>query len=411
MLFVLVGLIFLSAIFSGSETALMALNRYRLRHLADRGHEAAKIASKLLERPDRILGVILIGNTFANVLAASIATMLAVKYFGVHGVWWATLVLTFALLLFAEILPKTIAANYPEKISFKAIWLLRLCLRICYPIIWVVSTLVTIILKIFRVHIGARALEPVSMEEMSSLVSATGDRLSKTYRSLLQRVFTMEKATVEDIMVPRQEIIGIDLEQSWDTILEQLRKVERDHIPVYRESIDRLEGVMHLRDFWSAAVDQEMNNVKLLQLVKSPYFIPDSAYLSQQFAEFKRLGRRVGFVVDEYGDIQGMVSVRDIISEVMGGLEGKTGEQNTVWPQADGSCIIDGAITVRDLNRIKNWHLPKSGPKTVSGLVIEFLEAIPSGKICLYLGAHKVEVLSIEDNTLSRLRIWPAKLV
>ena len=168
---------------------------------------------------------------------------------------------------------------------------------------------------------------------------------------------------------------------------------------------------MHLRDFWSRAVEQEMDKKKLLQLVKAPYFIPDSAYISQQFAEFKRQGRRVGFVVDEYGDIQGMVSVRDIISEVMGGLEGKTGEQNSVWAQADGSCIVDGAMAVRDLNRINNWHLPKSGPKTVSGLVIEFLEAIPSGKICLYLGAHKVEVLSIEDNTLSRLRIWPAKLV
>ncbi len=407
MLFVLLGLIVVSALFSGSETALMSLNRYRLRHYAERGNKAAKIAIKMLEHPDRILGVILIGNTLANVAAASIATIIAVKYFGTHSVWWATIILTLVLLVFSELMPKTIAANYPEKISLKVVWVLRFLLQVLYPLVWLISSFVRALLRIVNIKVKSRALESVSIEEIQTLVSASGDRLSKTYRSLLQRVFSMEKATVADIMVPRQDIIGIDLEASLPDVLKQLRQIKRDHAPVYFESIDDLRGVLHLRDFWAASLSGEVTRDDILKLVKAPYFIPETAYISQQFAEFKRVAKRIGFVVDEYGDIQGMVSVRDIISEVMGGLEGEKGEQNTVWPQSDGSCIIDGAMTIRDLNRIQGWELPKSGPKTVSGLVVESLEAIPSGKICLYLGVHKVEVLSVEENTLTRLRVWP----
>lgn len=409
MFVLLLALLVISAVFSGSETAMMSLNRYRLRHLAKRGDRQAARAQKLLARPDRLLGVILIGNTLANILAASVTTILAVNLFGQSAVWLATLVLTLVVLIFAEIMPKTVAANYPEKIGFNLSWFLAMGLKILYPFIWLINAIANTILRIFRIKIGETVLAPVSLEELSTMVESSGQRLNAGYRKMLQRVFAMEQATVEDVMIARQEIVGIDLSESWEKNLKDLHAVERDHVPVYEENIDKLHGILQLRKFWVAMANSEMNKQKLVAMIMPPYFVPEGTALSKQFAEFKRVNRRVGFVVDEYGDIQGMVSVRGIVTEIIGELDINANVQITVAAQPDGSNIIKGNAMLRDVNRHTGWDLPTKGPKTISGMVVEHLQVIPDATVCFKMGGYSIEVLAVEDNTIATVRIWPPK--
>ncbi|ACJ18853.1 HlyC/CorC family transporter [Coxiella burnetii] len=404
----LVLLIFLSAFFSGSETGMMALNRYRLRHLARKGHVKAQRVVTLLKRPDRLLGVILIGNTFANILASAVATVIAVHYLGDLGVIISTVILTFLILVFAETTPKTLAALYPQRVAFPASLPLQILLRVFYPLVWLVNTIANAFLRIFGVKVSVQGTEVVSAEELRSIVrEVTGKGLSG-YQQMLLRVLNLGQMTVEDVMVPRNRIHGIDIRDDWHKIVEVLLTSEHDYLPIYRENIDRVIGLLNLRRVMQLLSQQQLTKEKLVKVAEEVYFIPEVTLLNQQLLNFRERNKTVGLVVDEYGDIEGLVTLRDILEEVVGefatGIDGAT---SLVQFQKEGSYLIDARISVRDLNRIMQWDLPIKGPKTLSGLIIEDLESIPIVGICIRLSGYPMEIVKVSRNAVRLVKVWP----
>ncbi|AIT63646.1 HlyC/CorC family transporter [Coxiella burnetii] len=404
----LVLLIFLSAFFSGSETGMMALNRYRLRHLARKGHVKAQRVVTLLKRPDRLLGVILIGNTFANILASAVATVIAVHYLGDLGVIISTVILTFLILVFAETTPKTLAALYPQRVAFPASVPLQILLRVFYPLVWLVNTIANAFLRIFGVKVSVQGTEVVSAEELRSIVrEVTGKGLSG-YQQMLLRVLNLGQMTVEDVMVPRKRIHGIDIRDDWHKIVEVLLTSEHDYLPIYRENIDRVIGLLNLRRVMQLLSQQQLTKEKLVKVAEEVYFIPEVTLLNQQLLNFRERNKTVGLVVDEYGDIEGLVTLRDILEEVVGefatGIDGAT---SLVQFQKEGSYLIDARISVRDLNRIMQWDLPIKGPKTLSGLIIEDLESIPIVGICIRLSGYPMEIVKVSRNAVRLVKVWP----
>ncbi|ABS76915.1 HlyC/CorC family transporter [Coxiella burnetii] len=404
----LVLLIFLSAFFSGSETGMMALNRYRLRHLARKGHVKAQRVVTLLKRPDRLLGVILIGNTFANILASAVATVIAVHYLGDLGVIISTVILTFLILVFAETTPKTLAALYPQRVAFPASVPLQILLRVFYPLVWLVNTIANAFLRIFGVKVSVQGTEVVSAEELRSIVrEVTGKGLSG-YQQMLLRVLNLGQMTVEDVMVPRNRIHGIDIRDDWHKIVEVLLTSEHDYLPIYRENIDRVIGLLNLRRVMQLLSQQQLTKEKLVKVAEEVYFIPEVTLLNQQLLNFRERNKTVGLVVDEYGDIEGLVTLRDILEEVVGefatGIDGAT---SLVQFQKEGSYLIDARISVRDLNRIMQWDLPIKGPKTLSGLIIEDLESIPIVGICIRLSGYPMEIVKVSRNAVRLVKVWP----
>ncbi|WP_264774058.1 HlyC/CorC family transporter [Coxiella burnetii] len=403
----LVLLIFLSAFFSGSETGMMALNRYRLRHLARKGHVKAQRVVTLLKRPDRLLGVILIGNTFANILASAVATVIAVHYLGDLGVIISTVILTFLILVFAETTPKTLAALYPQRVAFPASVPLQILLRVFYPLVWLVNTIANAFLRIFGVKVSVQGTEVVSAEELRSIVrEVTGKGLSG-YQQMLLRVLNLGQMTVEDVMVPRNRIHGIDIRDDWHKIVEVLLTSEHDYLPIYRENIDRVIGLLNLRRVMQLLSQQQLTKEKLVKVAEEVYFIPEVTLLNQQLLNFRERNKTVGLVVDEYGDIEGLVTLRDILEEVVGefatGIDGAT---SLVQFQKEGSYLIDARISVRDLNRIMQWDLPIKGPKTLSGLIIEDLESIPIVGICIRLSGYPMEIVKVSRNAVRLVKVW-----
>ncbi|PNT89506.1 HlyC/CorC family transporter [Coxiella burnetii] len=403
----LVLLIFLSAFFSGSETGMMALNRYRLRHLARKGHVKAQRVVTLLKRPDRLLGVILIGNTFANILASAVATVIAVHYLGDLGVIISTVILTFLILVFAETTPKTLAALYPQRVAFPASLPLQILLRVFYPLVWLVNTIANAFLRIFGVKVSVQGTEVVSAEELRSIVREVIGKGLSGYQQMLLRVLNLGQMTVEDVMVPRNRIHGIDIRDDWHKIVEVLLTSEHDYLPIYRENIDRVIGLLNLRRVMQLLSQQQLTKEKLLKVAEEVYFIPEVTLLNQQLLNFRERNKTVGLVVDEYGDIEGLVTLRDILEEVVGefatGIDGAT---SLVQFQKEGSYLIDARISVRDLNRIMQWDLPIKGPKTLSGLIIEDLESIPIVGICIRLSGYPMEIVKVSRNAVRLVKVW-----
>ncbi|WP_264770624.1 HlyC/CorC family transporter [Coxiella burnetii] len=403
----LVLLIFLSAFFSGSETGMMALNRYRLRHLARKGHVKAQRVVTLLKRPDRLLGVILIGNTFANILASAVATVIAVHYLGDLGVIISTVILTFLILVFAETTPKTLAALYPQRVAFPASLPLQILLRVFYPLVWLVNTIANAFLRIFGVKVSVQGTEVVSAEELRSIVREVIGKGLSGYQQMLLRVLNLGQMTVEDVMVPRNRIHGIDIRDDWHKIVEVLLTSEHDYLPIYRENIDRVIGLLNLRRVMQLLSQQQLTKEKLVKVAEEVYFIPEVTLLNQQLLNFRERNKTVGLVVDEYGDIEGLVTLRDILEEVVGefatGIDGAT---SLVQFQKEGSYLIDARISVRDLNRIMQWDLPIKGPKTLSGLIIEDLESIPIVGICIRLSGYPMEIVKVSRNAVRLVKVW-----
>ncbi|MBW5802607.1 HlyC/CorC family transporter [Coxiella endosymbiont of Ornithodoros amblus] len=404
----LVLLIFLSAFFSGSETGMMALNRYRLRHLARKGHVKAKCVLTLLKRPDRLLGVILIGNTFANILASAVATVIAVHYLGDLGVIISTVILTFLILVFAETTPKTLAALYPQRVAFPASLPLQILLRVFYPLVWLVNTIANAFLRIFGVKVSVQGTEVVSAEELRSIVrEVTGKGLSG-YQQMLLRVLNLGQMTVEDVIVPRNRIHGIDIRDDWHKIVEVLLTSEHNYLPIYRENIDRVIGLLNLRRVMQLLSQQQLTKEKLVKVADEVYFIPEVTLLNQQLLNFLKKNKTVGLVVDEYGDIEGLVTLRDILEEIVGefavGIDGAT---SLIQLQKEGSYLIDARISIRDLNRIMQWDLPIKGPKTLSGLIIEDLESIPIVGVCIRLSGYPMEIVKASRNAVRLVKVWP----
>jgi Mg2+/Co2+ transporter CorB len=407
LLIILIFLILLSGFFSSSETAMMSINRYRLRHLAKKHHPAAIRVSQLLDRPDRLLGIILIGNTFANIFASSVATLLALRFWEEIGVTATTLVLTLIVLIFSEITPKILAALYPQPISFFASLPLKLLLRILYPLVWFVSGIANSLLKFFHVEKKSE-LDVFSQEELRTIVYEAVGKSASRYQAMLLGILDLGKATVEDIMIPRNEIIGLDLDDEWSKILSQLQRCQHTRIPIYKGSIDYVEGMLHVRKVLHLFAQNKLTKEDLLNAADQVYFIPEGTPLNDQLLNFQQRKARIGLVVDEYGDIEGLVTLEDILEEIVGQFTTDlTAATEEIIPQKDGTYLVEGGINIRELNRSLGWKLPIEGPKTLNGLILEYLQTIPNSLICLKIGNYRLEVVGIEGNFIKTVRISP----
>lgn len=407
----LIVLIICSGFFSGSETGLMTLNRYRMRHLAKEGHKGALRASRLLTRPDRLIGLILLGNNFVNILASSLATIIALRLMGEAGIAVAAIILTLAILIFAEVAPKTLAALHPERIAYPASVVLEPLLKLLYPLVWIVNGAANILLKpfgIFKLDPSQQALSP---EELRTVVLEAGLMIPKRHQNMLLSILDLEEITVDDIMIPRNELEGIDIEEDWENIIAQLTRSQYTRLLVYRGNIDHVVGFLHLRKVLNLVLSKQFDFKRedLEGLIREPYFIPEGTPLNKQLLNFQLLHRRSGLVVDEYGDFLGLVTLEDILEEIVGEF---TTDPAAVTPfissQDDGSYLVDGRVTIRSLNRALSWNLPTGGPKTLNGLIMEYLETIPEPGTSLMLAGHPVEIVRISGNRVKTVRIQPS---
>lgn len=388
----------------------MSLNRYRLKHLVKKHHRGAMKASALLERPDRLIGIILIGNNFVNILASSIATIIAVRLWGDAGIAIATGALTLVILIFAEVSPKTVAAMHPEKIAFPAAFILTPLLKITYPVVWVVNGITNGLLRLFGINVTEGGNQHISTEELRTLVHEAGALLPQNNQSMLLGVLELSEVTVNDIMIPRNEVVGIDLEEDIDSIISQLSKASHTRLPVYQGELNKVVGILHMRNLAQIFQQGTVSKAAILQVIREPYFVPESTPLQTQLLHFQKQSRRIGLVVDEYGDIQGVVTLEDILEEIVGELSKDSREENQdIHLQDDGSYFIDGTAYIREVNKSLGWHLPTKGPKTLNGLITETLEAIPDANVCLVVGNHLIETLQISDNLIKTVRITKRK--
>jgi Mg2+/Co2+ transporter CorB len=405
---VLLVLILLSGFFSSSETGLMAINKYRLRHLANTGHRGAKLAQLLLRKPDRLIGLILLGNNLVNIMAASIATVIGIRLFGSNGVWIASLALTVIILIFSEVAPKTLAAVHPERVAFPASFILFPLLKVLYPVVWLVNGLANMVLRPFRVHTNVELMEHLNREELRTLVKEGGKQIPDDHQRMLVNILDLEQATIEDVMIPRQDIVGIDLDDEWDEILLQLTQTVYTRMPVFRDSIDQVEGLLHIRTVIAKLAHGELTFDELKRSVRRPYFIPEGTALTQQLLEFQRRERRMGLVVDEYGDIQGLVTLDDILEEIVGEYTAESrARSREVRLLDDGSYLVDGAVSLRTLNRNMDWGLPEDEASTLNGLLLEELGEIPTGKASLKIGRHIMTIVEIKENVIGKVLIKP----
>lgn len=403
----LVFLLLCSAFFSSSETGMLSLNRYRLRHQAKEGHRGAKRASALLARPDRLLGTILVGNNFVNILASSIATVLAIKLWGEAGIAIATIGLTILLLIFGEITPKTLAALRPEAVAYPVSLPLLLLQKVLYPLVASLSWVSNGLLKLLGVDVSNKGSDSLSTEELRSVVRESGSDMPMNRQSMLLGILDLERVTVDDIMIPRNEVAGIDLEDDIETIVTQLRTTPHTRLPVFRKDINQIEGIVHMRQIARLLSHDQLTRESLLEACNEPYFVPESTPLSTQLLNFQKQKRRIGIVVDEYGDVLGIVTLEDILEEIVGEFSNQDALRSPdIHPQDDGTLVIDGAAYLREVNRALGWQLPCNGPKTLNGLITEALEHIPDSGICLQVNQYRMEILQAADNRVKSVRAW-----
>ncbi len=403
--------IVLAAFFSSTETALMSINRYRLRHRASQGHKGARLAEKLLARPDRLIGVILLGNTLANVAAASIVTLLTLRIAGEHWLAAANGVLTLVLLLFSEVGPKTYGAIHAERLALPAAYIYRPLLIVTYPLVWLINGITNAILRMVGVSAEQAASHSLSAEELRTVVAEAGALIPIKHQQMLVGILDLERIRVDEIMIPRSEVVGIDVDDDWERIVATLREAQHTRLPVYEGDLDKMIGVLHMKRVARELARGELDRDAILRLARQrePYFIPEGTTLTQQLVAFQENHRRHAYVVDEYGDVQGLVTIDDILEEIVGEfISLPQALRRDVRAEDDGSFVVAGSTTVRALNRSLGWTLPTGGPKTLNGLVIEYLETIPEPGTSLKLDGHRIEVLQIVDNTVRTLRVWPA---
>lgn len=406
LLFMLFLLVILAAFFSGSEIGMMSINRYKLRHLVKKKNKQAIRVNQMLSRPDRLLSVVLIGNTLANIVASTIATLIGQRVYGDTGVAIATLLLTFVILVFGEMTPKTLAAIYPQQVAFATSLPLKILQWIFAPLVQTISFISNGILHVFGISISRIQKEALTGEELRSVVHEAGGLMPIEHKSMLISLLDLEQATVEDIMVPKAEIVGIDLEQPWPQLLEQLETAQHTRLPLYRSSIDNLVGMIHARDVLNLALEDKLGLDSLLHIADAPYFIPEATPLNVQILNFRKMKRRSCFVVDEYGDILGLVTMEDILEEIVGEFTTDIAAlSRDIMPQEDGWVIVDGSLTLRHLNRMMSWSLPLIGPRTLSGLIIEYLGYIPPAESCLTIDNYQIEILKVSDNTIKGVKM------
>lgn len=409
-LFILLAiLILLSAYFSSSETGMMSINRYRLKHLVKEEHKGAIRVHKLLLRPDRLIGLILIGNNLVNIAASAIATIIGMRLFGDVGIAIATFALTLVILVFAEVTPKTLAALYPEKISFPSSVILLPMLKLFYPLVFIINGFTNAFLVLFRISPKNGDEDSLSREELRTVVHEAGAMIPKQHQDMLVGILDLEKVTAEDIMIPRNEIVGIDINDDWKAIQKQLMHSQHTRVLLYRDTIDDAVGFIHARDALRLTAKDEFSKSNLLRAVREIYFTPESTPLHTLLYKFQSAKERIGLVVDEYGDIQGLVTLEDILEEIVGDFT------TTILPthskevniEDDGSVIVDGSANIRDLNKEMEWNLPIEGPKTLNGLILEHFEEIPPEQVCCRLAGYPMEIVEISENMVKTVRVKP----
>ncbi|OOE42957.1 magnesium/cobalt efflux protein [Salinivibrio kushneri] len=408
----LVLLIVISGYFSGSETGMMAINRYRLRHLSKSGHSGAKRVEKLLTRPDRLIGLILIGNNLVNILASSIATVLGLRLYGDAGIAIATGVLTMVILVFAEVTPKTLAALYPERVSFISSFVLTILMKVFYPLVSLVNFITNGFLRILGLGAKADGKDSLSTEELRTIVNEAGSLIPRRHQHMLLSILELEEVTVDDIMVPRNEITGININDDWKSIMRQFTHAPHGRMVLYRDTIDEVVGMLRVRKAYRLMVEKnEFNKETLLRAADEVYFIPEGTPLNVQMLKFQRNKQRIGLVVDEYGDMIGLVTLEDILEEIVGefttSLSPSLAEEIT--PLTDGGYLIEGSANIRDLNKSLNWALPTDGPRTLNGLILEHLEDIPNNRLSVEIDGHHIEIVDVADNMIKQVKVLPTK--
>lgn len=411
LIILLVVLIILSAFFSSSETGMMTLNRYRLKHQT-KTSRTARLIQKLLERPDRLLGVILLGNNFVNIMASAITSIIAIRLLGDYGVIVSSFILTIVILIFAEVSPKTLAALYPEKVAYPASYVLRVLLWLLYPLVWVINVLSNGFLTLLGISLKKQKNLSITREELRTIVHEATGRISTQHKSMLIGILDLEQVTIEDIMVPRNEIIGIDINNDWDEIKHQLASTQHTFLPVYEDDLNNIIGVLHVKQAMHIFAQKEGSKDELKSVLSESYFVPEGTSLATQLLNFKNNKKRFGLIVDEYGDIQGLITLEDIFEEIVGEFttDMASETQQLLHPQEDGSIFVDGSISIRDLNKALSLSLPMDSAKTLSGLIIEFLEMIPESGTCCEINRVKIEIIQVYENKIKTAKILPPQL-
>ena len=406
---ILVFLIILSGFFSGSETGLMSLNRYRLRHLADQKHKGAIRAQRLLDQPEKLIGLILLGNNFVNILASAIATVIGLRVMGEAGIAVATGVLTFVILIFAEVTPKTLAALHPERFALPSSLVLSPLLKLLYPIVWLINQFTTGIFRLLGIKVEDGAGMKLSTEELRVVVNEASSMIPHRHQKMLLSILDLEKATIEDIMIPRNEIVGIDINDDWDEIVKQLTESQHTRLPVYEDDIDHVVGMVHLRRAIKLFQQQDVGKEDFHNLIREAYFVPEGVQLNTQLINFQKNRRRIGLVVNEYGEIQGLITLEDILEEIVGEFTtDPAATSKDIHRQEDGTYLVDGGTSVRELNKVLEWDLPTEGPKTLNGLIIEYLEHIPDPGTSMLLGNYPIDIVQTTHNAVKTVLIDPS---
>lgn len=398
----------LAAFFACAETALMAVNRYRLRHKAELKRKYAMRLLRLLKRPDRLLAAILIGSTFANVLASSLATMIAVHFWGERAAIVVAFALTLIILIFAEIGPKTLAAIYPDTIARWVALPIQVTLKIFYPIVWLANAVTNGMLRLLHIRVTAQSVEALSREELRSAVYDTAGKVSRQYQNMLLGILDLNHLTVDDVMMPRHDIVGIDIERPFEIIALQIRQFNMTAIPVYRETMNQLIGVLPKNTALLTLLSKKLlTKDNIHQYIREPFFVPEGTSLHVQLTNFQRSTEQIAFVVDEYGEIEGCLTMADILEEFIEDIAAQAIGAKQLQAQKDGSYQVDGAVTVREFNRISGWHLPQEGPRTLNGLIVEYLEAMPRTGTAILVAGHPIEILQVKDKRVKLAKISP----
>jgi Mg2+/Co2+ transporter CorB len=384
----------------------MRLNRYRLRHRARSGLRTARLTEKLLEHPDRLIGLILLGNNASNLAAAAIVTVISIRLGGENAIFVGTLILTFVVLIFAEVAPKTLAARNPSRLALPASLIYYPMMKLAYPLVWFINLLANGLLRLFGVPADHDSSQALGTAELRTVVTEASSLMPARHQRMLLSILDLEDVTVDDVMVPRQEIVGIDLDEPWKENLALIRDSVYSRLPVFRDDIDEIDGILRIRDIHHALAQGTLTKSVLTEKTREPYYVPEGTPLNTQLANFQRLKHRVALVVDEYGDIQGLVTTEDIVREIVGEFgtdPAPTGPE--IHRENDGSFVVDASSNIRQLNRLMNWNLPTDGPKTLNGLIIERLETIPESGTGLTVNLYPIEILDTTEHAITKVRV------
>jgi len=396
-------LVLMSAFFSGSETSMMAINRYRLKHLVKEKNKSAKRVSRLLEKTDRLLGVILIGNNFTHTLSTALATVVAIRIWSDNAVLAVTVFMTIIMIIFAEVMPKTIAALKPESIAFPSSYLLKPLSKILSPLITLVSFVSNNVTKLIGIDLDNSNRDELKPEELRTLLQTSG--VPKRQEEMLMGIFDMDNLSVNDVMIPKNEIIGIDLNDEIEDIVKQLQEIDFTYVPCYEDTIDNIQGFLSLNKKAEFLGSEAKSIRSLKDELREPLFVPENTPLYKQLANFQSSGRRVGLIVDEYGDIEGIITLRSILEIIVGEITTESTEKMDIMPQADGSYLVDGSMMIREVNRRLKWELPTEGPKTLSGLIHEEIQTIPDTNVGLSIENYRIETVLIKDNVIKLAKV------